>query len=46
MDDDTEKDYIIKTQASLSKKCSSTPEPLVHFAPKWYAGSDEYFINL
>jgi hypothetical protein len=24
---------ILNTWASLSKKCSSTPEPLVHFAP-------------
>jgi len=36
---------ILNTWASFSKKCSSTPEPLVHFAPKCYAGSDEYFIK-
>ena len=28
------------------KKCSSRLESLVHFAPKWYAGSDEYFIKI
>jgi hypothetical protein len=27
---------ILKTESSHSKNCSSTPEPLVKFAPKWY----------
>jgi hypothetical protein len=27
---------ILKISSSLSKNCSSTPEPLVKFAPKWY----------
>src|SRR5258708_5986252 len=36
---------ILNSGASHANHCSSTPEPLVHFAPKWYAVSDEFFMK-